>query len=146
MAVSAIAPLSTTYAFKFSPYGNKLAYINQSVQPVTITIIDTSTGEENKITLDARFTQGGSLLWSQDEKQLVVSALDEGQNGGNSVILYDLETMKNEYIIQQSATTYLPLEWVDATTIYAESYPGSWVYINLANQEVRTAPAPTPAP
>jgi dipeptidyl aminopeptidase/acylaminoacyl peptidase len=142
----AIAPLSTTYAFKFSPGGNKLAYINQSVQPVAIVIIDTGTGVENKITLDNRFSQGGSLLWSPDEKRLMVSVFDPGKNGGNSVILYDLETMKNESILQQSTKTYLPLEWVDANTIYAESYPGNWVYIDLMSKDVRSAPAPTPAP
>jgi hypothetical protein len=142
----ATAPLSTTYAFKFSPNGNKLAYINQAVQPVAITIIDTGTGGENKITLDNRFGQGGNLIWSENEQKLIVSVLDAGKNGGNSVILYDLATLKNEYVLQQSASTYLPLEWVDANTIYAESYPGSWVYIDLGSGATTAAPAPTPAP
>jgi hypothetical protein len=142
----ATAPLSTTYSFKFSPNGNKLAYINQAVQPVVITIIDIGTGSENKITLDNKFSQGGNLIWSANEQKLIVSVLDSGKNGGNSVILYDLETMKNEYVIQQSASTYLPLEWVDTNTIYAESYPGSWVYIDLGSGATTAAPAPTPAP
>lgn len=140
----AIAPLSATYAFKFSPAGNKLAYINQAVQPVTIVIIDTGTGEESKIALDVRFTQGGGLLWSQDEKQLLVSVLDEGRNGGNAVILYDFMTMSNEYILQQSADVYLPSEWSGVNTIYAEKYPGQWVYIDLASKEIKPAPAPKP--
>jgi dipeptidyl aminopeptidase/acylaminoacyl peptidase len=142
----ATAPLSTTYAFKFSPNGNKLAYINQAVKPVAITIIDTGNGGENKITLDNKFSQGGNLVWSANEQKLIVSALDSGKNGGNSVILYDLETMKNEYVLQQSTTTYLPLEWIDTNTIYAESYPGSWVYIDLGTGATSAAPAPTPVP
>lgn len=138
----AIAPLSTTYAFKFSPAGNKLAYINQAVQPVTIVIIDTGTGAENKIALDARFTRGGGLLWSQDEKQLLVSVMDEGKNGGSAVILYDFGTMSNEYILQQSADVYLPYDWYGQATIYAEKYPGKWVYIDLTSKEIRPAPKP----
>lgn len=137
-----IAPLATTYDFKFSPNGNKLAYINQSVGPIAIVIIDTGTGEESRITLDARFTQAGGLVWSQNEKQLVVSAFDKGENGGSSVILYDLETMESTYLIQQSEKIYQPLSWTEATLIYAKSISGEWVYFNLASGEVQPAPAP----
>lgn len=137
-----IAPLATTYDFKFSPNGNKLAYINQSVGPMAIVIIDTGTGEESRITLDARFTQAGGLVWSQDEKRLVVSAFDKGENGGSSVILYDLETMENTYLVQQSEKIYQPLSWTEATLIYAKSIPGEWVYFNLTSREVQPAPAP----
>ena len=142
----AIGPLATSYAFKFSPGGTMLAYFNQLIQPLTIIILNTGTGDETKFTLDAKFTQGGSFLWSPDEKQLIVSVLDKGANGGNSVIVFDLETKKNDYLVQQSATIYLPVAWVDATTIYAESYPGNWVYLNTQTKEVTPAPAPTPIP
>ena len=137
-----IAPLATTYDFKFSPNGNKLAYINQSVGPMAIVIIDTGTGEESRITLDARFTQAGGLVWSQNEKQLVVSAFDKGANGGSSVILYDLETMESAFLVQQSEKIYQPLSWTEATLIYAKSIPGEWVYFNLTSREVQPAPAP----
>lgn len=142
----ATAPLSVSYDFKFSPGGTKLAHMNQSLQSVTIVIVDTGTGEENRITLDGRFTQGGGLLWSPDEKQLIVSAFDANANGGHALIVYDFETKKNEYIIQQSANTYVPLEWLDANTIYAESYPGKWVNIDLVTKEVTEASALTPVP
>jgi hypothetical protein len=143
----AIAPIFATYDLKFSPDGLKLAYINSSVNPINIVIDDTVTGDEKTITLDARFTQGGGLVWSQDAKQLVVSVLDEtSKNGGNSIIVYDLATMKNKYVIQQSATTYVPREWLDASTIYAQIYLGDWVNIDLDSGAVTEAPAPTPAP
>lgn len=147
MLKPATAPLTASYAFKFSPSGTKLAYLNQAVSPISIIIEDTTTGSTyQKMTLDTRFTQGGSLLWSPDEKQLIVSLLDANINGGNAVVLYDLTAGTNKYIIQQDEGTYLPLAWIDLTTIYAESYPGSWVYINLSTKEITEAPAPTPAP
>jgi hypothetical protein len=142
----AAAPLSTTYAFKFSPGGNKLAYINQAVQPVTLVILETGTGTEQKITLDARFTQGGSLLWSPDEKELLISVLETGQNGGHALIRYNLETQENVFILQQSARPYRPLEWLWPNTLYAEIDPGQWVYLDLLTQTETTAPAPTPLP
>jgi len=136
----AAAPFSATYAFQFSPSGTKLAYLNASVQPLTMVILDTVTGTEDKIVLDARFSQGGSLLWSDNENQLLVSALDKGQNGGHALILFDLEAQTNTYLVQQSATAYLPVEWIYADTIYAESFPGNWVYIDLLTKEIRPAP------
>jgi hypothetical protein len=142
----AMAPIKTTYALRYSPYGNKLAYINQYVSPVTIMIDDTVTGDQQQIKLDARFIQGGSLLWSDDETKLIVSVLDESANGGNSVIVYDLEANKNEFILKNSDHTYLPVAWMDENTIYAEDYPGNWVYIDLSTKAVSQAPAPTPAP
>jgi len=143
----AIAPIFATYDLKFSPDGLKLAHINSSVKPVNIVIDDTATGETQTITLDARFTQGGGLVWSPDATKLVVSVLDEtSQNGGNSVIVYDLATMKNKYVIQQSSTTYVPREWLDASTIYAQTFPDGWVNIDLDNGSVTAASAPTPAP
>lgn len=142
----ATAPIVAKYAFKFSLSGTKLAYINQSARPLSIVIDDATTGEENRITLDARFGQAGNLLWSPDEKQLLVSAIDTNANGGNSVILYDLAANKNTYIIQQSATIYLPVEWLDGNIIYAESYPDKWVTIDLAAKAITDASAPTPAP
>jgi hypothetical protein len=138
--------LDTSYAFKFSPGGTMLVYFNQLIQPLTITILNTGTGDETKFTLDSKFTRGGSFLWSPDEKQLIVSVLDQGANGGNSVIVFDLETKKNEYLVQRSSTVYLPIDWVDGTTIYAESYPGSWVYIDTITKVVTSAPSPTPTP
>jgi hypothetical protein len=142
----AIGPLATSYSFKFSPGGTMLAYFNQLIQPLTIIILNTGTGDETKFTLDAKFTQGGSFLWSPDEKKLIVSVLDQGANGGNSVIVFDLETKKNDYLVQQSPTVYLPVAWVDTTTIYAKSYPGDWVYLNTLTKEVTNAPAPTSTP
>jgi hypothetical protein len=142
----AIAPLIATYDFKFSPSGTKLAYINQAVQPITIVIVDTGNGQENRITLDNKFSQGGSLLWSKDEQKLIVSVMDENKNGGNAVILYDLETMENDYITQQSASIYLPIEWIDTNTIYAENYPEKWVYMDLSTLTTNPAPSPTPEP
>lgn len=128
----ATAPLSVSYAFQFSPSGNKLAYINQSIQTVTIVIDDTATGYQQTITLDPRFVKAGSLLWSDDEKRLVVSAIDGDTNGGNSIIVYNFETNKNEYVLQQQeGVTYLPMKWVNATTIYAETTYGRGVYIDL---------------
>ena len=142
----ATAPMFATYDFKFSPNGTKLAYINQSIQPIAITIVDTVAGNEQKITLDARFTQGGSLLWSPDEKQLVVSALDGSLNDTDSVILYNLETQSNEYLLQQSVDIYLPVEWAQiAGVIHAEVYPGKWVYIDTTTHIITDAPAPSPA-
>lgn len=140
----AIYPLATTYDFKFSPNGNKLAYINQSVGPITIVMVDTGSGEESRITLDARFTQAGGLTWSQDEKRLVVAALDEGANGGNAVILYDLETMENTYLVQQAEKVYQPLDWNDPTQIYVKVVSEGWVYLDPTSGDV--SPAPSPAP
>jgi|GEM_PF-5664909 len=137
---------ATSYAFKFSPGGTMLAYINQKVQPLTVVLVDIVTGAENKFTLDAKFTQGGALIWSPDEKQLVVSALDDGANGGNSVIVFDLEKMENEYLVQQSTEIYLPIEWIEGTKIYAESYPDRWVYIDVITKEIVLALPPTPTP
>lgn len=142
----AAAPVSISYDFKFSPDGIKLASINSSVKPVSIVITDTGTGDESKITLDARFTRGGGLLWSEDGMKLAVSVLDEGKNGGNSVIVYDLESMQNTYLVQASATVYQPVGWLGANLIYAESNPDGWVYIDLLSGTVTGAPAPTPAP
>jgi len=142
----AAAPVSIVYDFKFSPDGTRLATINSSVKPVTIVIANTGTGDESKITLDARFTKGGGLLWSEDGKQLVVSVLDEGKNGGNSVIVYDLESMQNTYLVQASAMVYQPVGWLGANLIYAESNPEGWAYIDLLSGTVTGAPAPTPAP
>lgn len=142
----ATAPLSASYAFKFSPSRTKLAYINQSLPSVTIAIDDTTTGDEQTIKLDARFGLAGGLLWSPDEKQLIVSAVDTNSNGGYCLIIYDFETKKNEYIFQQFGGAYLPVEWIDATTIYAKSYSGSWVIIDLTTKEVTPASAPTPTP
>ncbi len=133
---------AATYAFQYSYYGNKLAYINQAASPVVINIIDSATGEESKITLDARFRRGGSLLWSSDEKKLVVSVMDDGANGGNSVILYDLETSQNTYLVQKSPITYLPFSWNGTGVIYAEKYPGNWVFIDALTGEISPAPAP----
>lgn len=140
----AVYPLATTYDFKFSPNGNKLAYINQSVGPITLVMIDTGSGEESRITLDARFTRAGGLVWSQDEKQLVVVALDEGVNGGNAVILYDLETMENTYLVQQAEKIYQPLSWNDRTLIYAKVVSEGWVYLDLVAGEISPAPSPVP--
>lgn len=140
----AIYPLATTYDFKFSPNGNKLAYINQSVGPITIVMIDTGSGEESRITLDARFTKAGGLVWSQDEKQLVVAALDEGANGGNAVILYNLETMENTYLIQQAEKIYQPLDWNDPTQIYVKAVSEGWVYLDPVSRDVSPAPSPVP--
>ncbi len=138
----ATAPLSVSYSFTFSPNGNKLAYINQAVQTVMIVIEDTSNGDQQTITLDPRFVKGGNIIWSADEKKLIVSAMDANTNGGNSLIMYDLETNKNEYIIQQSSTIYLPVSWVDENTIYATTNTGSWVYIDLTTKKSTYAPAP----
>lgn len=133
----ATAPLSVSYAFSFSPGGNKLAYINESVQSVTVVIDDTSTGEQQTIKLDARFDKGGSLSWSPDEKKLAVSVVDSSTNGGNSVIVYDLENNTNEYILQQPYHVYSLGDWVDANTITAVNDLGADVYIDLATKEVR---------
>ena len=138
----ATSPLSSSYAFAFSSGGTKLAYINQTVKTVSIVIDDATSGDEKRITLDARFTKGGNLLWSPDEKQLLVSVLDENTNGGNSLIVYDLETGKNELVSHQTESVYLPLKWIDATTVYAQSRPGSWVYIDMQTRDVRPAAAP----
>lgn len=142
----AAAPVSIVYDFKFSPDGTKLAFINSSVKPVSIVISNTGSGDESKITLDAHFTKGGGLLWSDDGKKLVVSVLDEGKNGGDSVIVYDLESMQNTYLVQASATVYQPVGWLGANLIYAESNPDGWAYIDLLSGTVTGAPAPTPAP
>lgn len=132
----ATAPLSVSYTFQFSPYGNKLAHINQSVQSVAIVIADTATGENKTIKLDARFVQAGSLLWSEDETRLVVSAIDANTNGGNALIIYNLETNKNEYILQGSEVTYLPISWNDPDTIYAKTATGEDVYINIVTKSI----------
>jgi hypothetical protein len=142
----AAAPVSVVYDFMFSPDGTRLAAINSAVKPVSIVITNTGTGDESKITLDARFTKGGGLLWSEDGKKLVVSVLDEGRNGGNSVIVYDLESMQNTYLVQGSATIYQPVGWLGTNLIYAESDPQGWAYIDLLSGIVTGAPAPTPAP
>lgn len=131
------APLSVSYAFQFSPTGTKLAYINQSIETVTIVIDDSTTGSQKTITLDPRFVKAGSLLWSQDEKRLAVSAIDGDTNGGNSLIVYNFETNKNEYIIQQQAgVTYLPMKWIGMSTIYAETTYGKGVYIDLTAKQI----------
>jgi len=133
----ATAPLSVSYAFSFSPGGNKLAYINESVKSVTVVIDDTATGEQQTIKLDARFDQGGSLSWSPDDKKLAVSVVDTSTNGGNSVIIYDLENNTNEFILQQPYHIYSLGDWADATTITAVNDLGADVYIDLVAKEVR---------
>jgi dipeptidyl aminopeptidase/acylaminoacyl peptidase len=142
----AVGTLRTSYAFQFSPGGTQLAYVNQTVRPLSIVLYNTGTGAENRITLDARFSQAGSFLWSPDEKQLLVSAQDMGANGGNSVILFDLATMKDQYLVQNSPIVYLPLGWVGDTSIYAERYPDQWVSLDTHSRAITPAASPTPLP
>lgn len=140
------APQKVAYAFRFSP-GTKLAHINQMVQTVQVVIDDTLTGDEETITLDPRFIMAGSLAWPKDdEKQLAISAFDANTTGGGySLIVYNFETKTNEYVIQQSAEAYLPIEWLDAETIYA-SKGEQWFYINTVTKAISEAPAPVPTP
>ena len=136
------APGKSSYAFSFSA-GTKLAYINTQVHTVKIIIDDTVSGDEQTITLDARFTEGGSIAWPKDdEKQLAISAFDANSTGGGySLIVYNLETNKNEYIIQQSDEAYLPISWLDAETLYA-SKGEQWFYINTVTKAISEAPPP----
>lgn len=143
----AVGSLATSYAFRFSPGGTQLAYVNQAIHPLGIIIYNTGTGAEQRISLDARFTQAGGFVWSPDEKQLVVSVFDPGAHGGDSVILFDLATMKNTYLLQNSATVYLPVAWTGDTAVYTQnySYPGNWEYLDTQTGAIAPAPAPTTA-
>ena len=143
----ATAPGKSSYAFSFSA-GTKLAYINTQVHTVKIVVDDTISGDEQTITLDARFTEGGSMAWSNnDEKQLALSAFDANTTGGGySLIVYNLETNKNEYIIQQSDEAYLPISWIDDQTLYVLKGDNQWLYINTTTKAISEAPALVPAP
>jgi hypothetical protein len=134
------APATTTYAFQFSPRGGKLAYITQGVLPLTILIEDSATGGETEIKLGTQFTQASNLLWAEDEQHLVYSVYEP--NKGGAVVLYNLGNAKIKYVVEQSDDAYLPLSWVNNVVVYAEKYPGSWVYINVSTQEITEAPAP----
>ena len=136
----------TSYVFQFSPGGTQLAYVNLMVQPLSIVLYNTQTGAENRIPLDARFSRAAGLVWSPDEKQLLVSAQDTGANGGNSVILFDLATMTNQYLVQNSPIVYLPLAWVGDTSVYAERYPNQWVSLDTHSKAITPAASPTPLP
>ena len=138
----AIAPETSSYALKFSPGGIRLAYIDQTVTPLTIVFYETRSAEETRVPLNEKFNQGGSLLWSSDGKQLFVSLSAADQEGDSSLFVYDLETQETNLVIQQSAGTYLPVDWLDGTTIYAQNYPQGWVYLDLTTKIVRPAPAP----
>jgi len=139
----AIGHLTTDYVFRFSPGGSQLAYVNQNVLPLRIVIYNLASGTEQSFSLDGTFGQAGSFLWSPDEKQLVFAA---GDSIGDSVILFDLVTMKNEYLVKDSAHTYLPRAWAGDTSLYSQDYPSGWVYLDTQTKTITPAPAPTPMP
>ncbi len=108
--------------------------------PLKILIEDSATGSETEIKLGTQFTQGGNLLWADDEQHLVYAVYEP--NKGNAVVLYNLGNAKIKYVVEQSDVAYLPLSWVNNVVVYAEKYPGDWVYINVSTQEITDAPAP----
>lgn len=143
--VTPVLPPTGNYYFDFSADGTKLLSVDQSITPMVVKVANLITGDEVDIHLDKRFDQAGYLLLSPGGDKLVISTIDNEK--GISMILADLSSMSQKYLVEDLHHDFFPMSWIDDRTIYGWSYENeltSYFYLDIMTKQANPAPTPTP--
>lgn len=111
----------TANYYDFSPAGEKMIYIpfdrSGFGQPVIINILDLETWSQNQILLQD-YEQAGSVVWSPDEKSIVLVAKTGNIYDGNqkySIVIMDLVT--DSYKVISYPYHIYPVSWSENNVI-----------------------------
>lgn len=144
--VAAILEPHGSYYVNLSTDADMLLSVAEFESPLTVKVQNLVTGDVVNIHLDTRFNQAGHLILSPDGKKIVISAMDEK---GTSILVADLLSGAQKYLITEGVDDLFPLSWLDDQTLYMLSYQDkklSFFYMDILTEQTRVAPTATTEP
>jgi hypothetical protein len=133
-----------TYNVSISPTGKQIAYIVNETPPLTLNILDISTGEKHSLRLDSKYLNGGLFKWSKDGTKLALLLAsrpkDENENDLISFAFLDLlKTTSLTIFIHEKEFTWINAQMeVTELGIKVEAYGESPLLYDIKTGVIST--------
>lgn len=146
-SIKEILPASFyTLSMSLSPDSSLLAYIYQGKDPLDVSIRDLNTGKEQAVKLDRDLHYGGNMVWSQDQKTLVLTATNDNPKYMlYTVVKVDLSSFTQTVLVHEDRRFLTAVRWgKDGRVLLTEQNHGYW-WMDLKTGVLETVKE-TPAP
>jgi hypothetical protein len=114
------------YDISISPTDRRLAFIQQAATPMSVTIMDIQTGDEEIVPMPADMINAGIFAWSPDGTVLIVEMVgitgDSFEKTGFFTLWYiDFANVSNGTFIEHSSTDFRVVEKDDSFLTFTNS-------------------------
>ena len=146
LATGLVSPLLEQGAccwLSLSPDETRLAYMRWTGESLQLVLRDLATGEERETVFDARYSQGGAILWSPDGQGLVVtlvSAPCDPANWRQAVVYIDAATLAQRTLIADNERLLSGRQWPDANRLQLNDKDGGSWWLDVATGALAAVP------
>ncbi len=133
-------------SFSFSNGDAYVANIQRSAdEHAVLTLLDLASLTKKDILLGNKYVEGGSLIWSPDNRQVFFSAR-RGEDSCNMtyyLVLLDLKDRVQRIVLQGAGAEYIPVAWDSGTRVIVQALnSGNLFYMDVSSGEISTYTGP----
>ncbi len=139
-------------SFSFSNADTYVAHIALSpAQPAVLTLLDLRDGTTTDISLGKRYAEGGYLIWSPDNQEVLFSARSRGECETMTyyIVLMDLRQRAQKIIKEGTEAQFVPVEWASENQVVVQAIESGYLFnMQLPSGEMKpySGPAILPTP